>query len=452
MTAIWRGSLEYLYEASRRSAQYSERHFQFLGLLSLVVPVAYIVDLYVGKPYFDTLAIRCFAFIFATPLIAYNTKAVRSLPHFHVYFVLLTAYVLPFTFGLMLALNAASAPDGSEIEMLWILQYFVALFLFIQLIHNGPLATLLWCASTMAAACALFFVDRINWDELNRVMVYPVSGYLTALFFGIITDRNVDYVNSEKLRAASAVGGNIAHELRTPLASIRSLARSLHKHSETLVNAYEAAKAAGIKTGELNAAQVTGLRSALEAIQQEVAYSNTVIDMLLVNTSDKDHIRSTKENFPIDAAIADSIARYPFNNSGELSLVSVSMQDRFSVSASRLIIVHVFFNLIKNGVFYAQKRPHGRLLVSVKREGQVGIVEFKDTGPGMSATTRRRVFDRFYTTTTAGQGAGIGLSFCKMVMESIGGEIQCESREGEYTTFRLVFPAASDADSEGLPA
>ncbi|MDZ7670540.1 MAG: ATP-binding protein [Gammaproteobacteria bacterium] len=44
----------------------------------------------------------------------------------------------------------------------------------------------------------------------------------------------------------------------------------------------------------------------------------------------------------------------------------------------------------------------------------------------------------------------MGLSFCKMVMESIGGEIQCESREGEYTTFRLIFPAVSDRETSHL--
>ncbi len=444
--------LDHLYEASRRSAQYSERHFQFLGLLSIVVPAAYVVDFYVGKPYFDTLAIRCIAFLLTTPLIAHKTPAIRSLPNFHVYFVLLAAYVLPFTFGLMLVLNAASAPPGNEIEMLWVLQYFVALFLFIQLIHNGLLATTLWTASTVAASMSLLFIEQINWDELNRVMIYPVSGYLTALFFGIITDRNVDYVNSEKLRAASAIGGNIAHELRTPLASIRSLARSLEKHSDTLVDTYQSASAKGISVGEIDPSRIDGLRSALRAIQEEVAYSNTVIDMLLVNTSDREHLQAMKESFAVDTAIEESIARYPFNNSRERRLVSIKVDGRFNITASRLMVVHVFFNLLKNGVFYAQRRPDGQLMILIRRTGSQGVVEFTDSGPGISPTTRRRVFDRFYTTTRAGQGAGIGLSFCKMVMESIGGEIQCESREGEYTTFRLIFPAVTDPESEGIPA
>jgi signal transduction histidine kinase len=75
-----------------------------------------------------------------------------------------------------------------------------------------------------------------------------------------------------------------------------------------------------------------------------------------------------------------------------------------------------------------------------------------DTGPGIPASLKHQIFDRFFSTIRYGQGAGIGLSFCKMVMESIGGEIQCESREGEYTTFRLIFPPAGQMqDQVGTP-
>lgn len=111
----------------------------------------------------------------------------------------------------------------------------------------------------------------------------------------------------------------------------------------------------------------------------------------------------------------------------------------FSIGASRLLIVHVFFNLLKNSVYYAQKAPKGQVEIRVGPHN-LRSVEIIDTGPGISPNVRRHIFERFFTTANTGQGAGIGLSFCKMVMESIGGEIQCESQEGEHTTFRLIFP------------
>lgn len=438
--------VEYLDEAARKSALYSQRHFRFLGIVSIAIPLAYVADYVVGKPSFDTLAVRCSAFLLATPLIFYNSRPIRSFTHFHIYFVSLVAFVLPFSFGLMLIMNAATTPSSSQIEVFWILQYFISLFLFIQLINNGPLATLLWAGSTVLAISPIAFLDEVNWSELESVMIYPVTVYMTALFFGIITNRNIDYINAEKLRAASAIGGNIAHELRTPLASIRSLARSVRRHSEALAKGYEMAKEAGMNVDHLTARQVDGLKTALELVEREVQYSNTVIDMLLINTSEHSTNGPPAERLDIVSLLNEAIDRYPFNNSRERNLICLVATRSFSVSASRVLIVHVFFNLLKNSVYYAQKRPTGT--VTVRVDGDSRTIKFTDTGYGLTSISRRRVFDRFYTTAKTGQGAGIGLSFCKMVMESIGGDIECESKEGEYTTFRLTFPPVNEAETQ----
>ncbi len=363
--------------------------------------------------------------------------------YFHLYFVGLVAYSLPFTFGLMLALNAASAPEGRQIEILWILQYFVSLFVFVQLIHNGLLATALWCLSSMAAMSSIAFVDEVNWSEIDRVIFYPCSAYLSALLFGIVTNRNVDYINAEKLRAASAIGGNIAHELRTPLASIRLLAKAVNKHSQLLVDTYARAKQSDLQIGDLTSDQIVGLRSALSMIEAEVAYSNTVIDMLLFNTADRLSPSST-DRFRLSEAVSEAISRFPFNNAGEKALITVHVHDDVHVECPKLLVVHVLFNLIKNGIYFAQKSSKGTLRIAIASHRGKPSVELTDSGPGIAPSTRKRIFDRFYTTSDAGQGAGIGLSFCKTVMDTIGGEIQCDSSEGRHTTFRLLFrPARS---------
>jgi len=70
------------------------------------------------------------------------------------------------------------------------------------------------------------------------------------------------------------------------------------------------------------------------------------------------------------------------------------------------------------------------------------IVE--DTGTGILPQNLKRIFERFYTTTESGHGSGIGLSFCKMVMDGLGGSITCESEFGVYTRFTLLFPRTED--------
>jgi two-component system CAI-1 autoinducer sensor kinase/phosphatase CqsS len=413
-----------------------------LALLCICFPLAYFVDLYVGKPSFDTLWVRISAFVAVTPLIFGDSRTVANFKYLHLYFVGVATYVLPFLFGLMLVMNAALTPTGSRSEMLWILQYFISLFLFIQLIHNGYLSSALWVVGSACALLPLLWLPHTNWDEIYRVLVYPVTGYLTALLFGVLTNRNADYTNSQKLKAASAIGAYIAHELRTPLASIGTIARANHRFVDALCAGYAKAVGAGIHEESIPLSKVKELSTSLIMMQEEVQYSNTIIDMLLLNTKEE-VARGYSELFTASDAIAEAIRRFPFGNSHERSRVSMDIEHDFSIRGSRLLVIHTLFNLLKNGVYYMQRTPSGKVTVRTRRDKRLNCIEIIDTGPGIPSAIRKRIFDRFFTTTEAGQGAGIGLSFCKMVMEGIGGEIVCDSKEGEYTTFRLLFPEVS---------
>ncbi len=439
---VWHRWAQYIDQAAAHSARYSEDDFTLLGWLAWLIPVAAIVDYVVGNPNYDTILVRTSAAVVCIPLILRRKLLVKSPNFARWYFVLVTAYCFPFTYGFMLAMNAAYAPAGQEIHIIWILQYFIALFLFIQLIINGSLATLLWIiASVFALLPALVYSDA-NIDELKRVFVYPVTGYLTALGFGILTNRKTAIVNAEKAAAGSAIGANLAHELRTPLASIGALSKGTANLLPTLTDAYVKAKEAGIKVQPLRENQVSLLRKSLSTIRNEVEYSNTIIDMLLVNTADKSLSDVETEYFSVLAAAKESIKRFPFNNQKERALIRLEIEDDFEVEAPRLLIVHVLFNLMKNALYSVQKAGKGDVLISAHQKKNSGCIVVHDSGMGIAPSVRNHIFERFYTTTRTFQSAGIGLSFCKLVMESIGGSIKVDSEEGEYTTFTLEFPHA----------
>ena len=247
-------------------------------------------------------------------------------------------------------------------------------------------------------------------------------------------------VQTEKLRAASAIGANLAHELRTPLASIGAISKGVTNLLPVLTDAYDKAKAAGIQVGPLRRSQLERLNSALASIRNEVEYSKTIIDILLVNTADKPLSDVENDQFDVAAAIEESVDRYPFNNRRERELITVEISRNFEVVAPRLLVIHVLFNLIKNAVYFVQKAGKGVIQISSSVEDGQGRIIVHDTGVGIPAAIKPHVFERFYTSTHTGQGAGIGLSFCRLVMDSIGGSITCDSKEGEYTTFVLTFP------------
>lgn len=434
----WRASSS-LQEAISRCARYSEDHYFALGLAAWVIPLAGVVDYIVGNTSFNTFYIRLSAAVLAIPLLFYKSLPPRFRSFFPYYFVGIAAYALPFTYGIMLTTNAVLAPVDFEIHFIWILQYFIALFLFIQLIIHGPLATVLWFITSTTALLPIVLVDSPNFLELKRVLLYPISAYLTAIFFGILTSRHTDIIYFEKLRTAAAIGANLAHELRTPLASIRNLAQGTDNLLPTLTDAYKKAKENGIEVGNLRSSQVETLSNVLERIRNEVTYSNTIIDMLLLNTADKSLTDVQTEKFSVKGCIEEAISRYPFNNQDERNLIEFRLEQDFEINAPRLLIVHVLFNLIKNALLYTQKSGKGRVLISAQQRESNSTITVHDNGPGIPPHVRAHIFERFYTTTTTGQGAGIGLSFCRMVMDAIGGSIECDSVEGEYTTFTLHF-------------
>jgi two-component system sensor histidine kinase PhcS len=69
-------------------------------------------------------------------------------------------------------------------------------------------------------------------------------------------------------------------------------------------------------------------------------------------------------------------------------------------------------------------------------------VSVQDNGPGISEKNLSRVFEPFFTTREVGHGLGLGLSICYKVVESHGGVLAAESKEGEWARMSFDLPPA----------
>ena len=105
-------------------------------------------------------------------------------------------------------------------------------------------------------------------------------------------------------------------------------------------------------------------------------------------------------------------------------------------------LTQVFLNLYRNALHALNGQPERKIMIKAWLEDGVSgflSISFSDTGMGMSPEVKRRIFEYMFTT-KGEKGQGIGLSMCKTIIERFGGSIQCESKQGEGTTFFITLP------------
>ena len=206
---------------------------------------------------------------------------------------------------------------------------------------------------------------------------------------------------------------NVSHELKTPLAVIRSYALLLRtdldaetrqKYADVLVSASE---------------RLTGL----------------VVNILKLNKLENSTMTDF-ETFSLDELLADTVLTFE-EKIDEKHLELFCDFSEVKIRSSRSYLEIVFSNLLSNAVKFTP--DGGRIDVTLQEKDGRAIIEVKDTGVGMSAETGKHIFDKFFQgdTSRASEGNGLGLALVKRVIDILGGEIKVESELKKGSTFSV---------------
>ncbi|MDX1692501.1 MAG: sensor histidine kinase [Ketobacteraceae bacterium] len=235
----------------------------------------------------------------------------------------------------------------------------------------------------------------------------------------------------EKERAESAnvaktlFLSSMSHELTTPLHSILGFAQLLSGSKE-------------IKTSPR---QRESLQQILDAGKTLLELVTDVLDFSKIELG-KDHPRM--ESVPLGSVIDNSVGliRYEIMRRNIQLKVDTGACDSLMVRTDPRRLRQVLVNLLTNAIKYSPDDAQIRL--SCRKQGDSFIrILVKDHGMGIPAHRQQEVFEPFSRVgkeTGNIQGSGIGLTIARRMMESMGGTIDFDSREGEGSCFWIDVP------------
>ncbi len=387
------------------------RRIRFVGALGVLGhPLYFWIWAYVFPQPYENVWLRLLCTVLFIPLLF--TARLSQYKWLPAYALFAITVGLPFAFIFLYLENGGT--------MVWAESVIIAVVI---LFHFGATFALISLATGAIAATALFLVAGhavavFPWHALLVQM--PILAFVIAVLIVIKLDRQI--LAEQKRRGVELALGTVAHELRTPLASLALTASGIQNRLPSTVPP--------------DHPDLPALQQAVERMRADVIRANNSIELLVANSKDPQTVSTAW--FDLHESISAAIAAFPFEP-GTHALVQVAPSVGVQVLGNAKLFEHIITNLTKNALEAIHRVGKGDVRIGyVLLPGTVEVV-VRDTGAGVPPTVLKRMFQPFFSY-PAHRGTGIGLMFCRKVLHGWGASISCSSVEREYTEFRIRFP------------
>ena len=252
--------------------------------------------------------------------------------------------------------------------------------------------------------------------------VTVISGLTVALWgltlFVILMLRreerhHMEMQRREELARLGELGAVMAHEIRTPLASIKGYAQLMETAEDLEQSRHYADR----------------------VVSQSLRMESLVKDLLFFARED----RGSRQPADLAALVRDSVVMLLMEaDSSRVEVIHIPHTEiNAMVDSDR--IIQLLINLLKNGL---QAMPDGgELRIELENTKSVAKIYISDSGVGIPPENLPHIFDPFWT--SKARGTGLGLALCRKVVQEHGGSLTVKSTVGVGTTFTVTLPLAA---------
>jgi len=295
----------------------------------------------------------------------------------------------------------------SDVRMvLPIVLIFSVIFGFlIALLTVSPLKRITRAAEGLSHSDLSQRVKYKSNDEIGRLVVS----------FNTMADRLEESFTMQKRFVSDA-----AHELRTPLASMKtSVTKALITESDSSED-----------------------RALLGFLSGRVDYMETLVnDLLFLSRADEGKLKSNAIVLDLSKLLTEAEESFRCLFEDKNVKFTAAIVADLQVNADRTLLLRVISNLLDNA---AKNTPSGGSvsLAAIKQSNGV-IITVRDTGSGISPEYLPHIFERFYKvpgSVGANNGYGLGLAISKSILLAVGGDISVQSETGKGSIFTVKLP------------
>jgi len=259
----------------------------------------------------------------------------------------------------------------------------------------------------------------IIWADILTIVA---GGALSAL----LADRTLRPIR-EAVESEKAFYANAAHDLRTPLAVMRSEA--------------EVALRSGTVSGE-------DARQLITSSLEEIGHMSAMVEQMLdLARSGRQRRAGALRRLDLSAIARDAAARMATRAEERGVHLGVEADEEAPVRGDSLSLQRALGNVLENALAYTPRG--GSVVIRVQRTGLHIDLVVEDTGIGITPADLPRITEPFFrgdrARTVHAGGSGLGLTIVKSTMEDHGGTLKAASRAGAGTSITLRFPATRDA-------